>query len=82
MAQEVALERLVISVEAPLHTRFYAWTKLLRHWSSLRWDDTNGVNPGKLHRRAQGLAYTLERSKTSGPDKKTKLLPVFVPSDA
>jgi hypothetical protein len=48
----------------------------------MRWDDTNGVNPGKLHRRARGLAYNLERSKTSGPDKATKLLPVYVSSEA
>ena len=82
VAQVVALERRVVDPEASLYSRFYAWTKLLRHWCSLRWDDTNGIRPEELQRRARGVAGLLERSKTSGPDKATKVLPLFVSKEA
>ena len=55
-----------------------AWAKLLRHWSSFRWDDSMGVRPADLQLRARGLFGLLERSKTSGPDKAVKVLPIFV----
>ena len=48
VSQVVALERLVTCAKCPLYQRFYAWTKLLRHWCSLRWDDTNGLVPSEL----------------------------------
>ena len=48
----------------------------------MRWDDTSGVIPRELKRRARGMAGRLERSKTSGRDKKVKLLPLFVSREA
>ena len=82
LAQTAALERAVVDPALPLYLRFYAWAKLLRHWSSLRWDDSMGVSPQKLQMRARGLQGVLERSKTSGPDKAVKLLPIFVSREA
>ena len=82
LSQLVALERRVADLEAPAYSRLYAWIKLLRHWTSMRWDDTSGVVPGELHMRARGLAGRLLRSKTSGRDKKVKLLPLYVAKGA
>ena len=42
----------------------------------------SGVIPRELKRRASGMAGRLERSKTSGRDKKVKLLPLFVSREA
>ena len=36
--------------ELPLYHRGYAWFKLLWHWSSTRWDDTQGLVPLSLER--------------------------------
>jgi hypothetical protein len=82
LAQVHGLEATVLDANLPDYHRFYAWAKLLRHWSSLRWDDSAGVRPQSLTLRKRGLAGTLERSKTSGPDKDTKILPIFVSKEA
>ena len=50
----------------------------MRHWASLRWDDTQGIKPESLERRARGIAGTLERTKPSGPGKSISVLPFFV----
>ena len=36
LSQLAALEELVLAEECPLYVRFYAWVKLVRHWSSMR----------------------------------------------
>ena len=56
--------------------------RLFRHWSSLRWDDTQALAPHSLQRRARGVVGSLERTKTSGPGKTIQVLPVFVSQDA
>ena len=74
----LAFEEVVADLGRPVYQRAFAWYRLLRHWASLRWDDTQGINPGSLDRRARGLFAALEKSKTSGPGKKLKVLPVYV----
>ena len=66
----------------PHYHRAFAWYRLFRHWSSLRWDDTQGLVPSTLERRARGVFGLLLRTKTSGPGKKTLILPVFVSQEA
>ena len=75
-------EAVVADAERPLYRRAFAWYLLLRHWASLRWDDTQGIQPSSFDRRARGLYAALEKSKTSGPGKRTKVLPVYVSQDA
>ena len=77
-----ALETAVGDTDLPLFRRGYAWYRLLRHWACLRFDDTAGLAPDSLERRARGVYGLLKRTKTSGPDKKTAVLPVFVSEDA
>ena len=76
-----ALESVVVG-QAPAFIRFYAWTRLLRHWAALRWDDTLGIRPDAFERRARGLYGVLERTKTSGPGKRLLVLPFFVSDQA
>ena len=78
----LAFEQVVADLGRPVYQRAFAWYRLLRHWASLRWDDTQGINPESLDRRARGLFAALEKSKTSGPGKKLKILPVYVSDHA
>ena len=73
-----ALEDLVVDEGAQLYPRAFAWYRLFRHWSSLRWDDTQALLPASLERRARGVVGKLERTKTSGRGKNQLVLPVFV----
>ena len=72
-----AMEAVVVG-DDPAFVRLYAWTRLLRHSTAMRWDDTMGVHPSLLVRRARGLFGLLERTKVSGPDRKDASLPIFV----
>ena len=62
----------------PLYRRFLAWTRLLKLWGTLRSDDLEGLVPDRLVLTSSGLEGVLERSKTSGPGKKNRYLPVFI----
>ena len=76
------LEAAVRDLDRPLYHRAFAWYRLFRHWASLRWDDTQGLAPGSLERRARGVFALLDRTKTSGPGKRQDVLPVFVSEEA
>ena len=78
----VAWEEAVHDAKRPVYERAFAAFRLLRHWASLRWDDTQGLAPSTLQRRARGLAGLLERTKTSGPGKTIQVLPCFVSEEA
>ncbi len=81
LALVAAAERAVLAEELPQFVRMYAWWRLLKVWCALRWDDHRGLVPASLVVGA-GLRGTLSRTKTSGPDKQTELLPIFVGTDA
>ena len=49
-----ALERAVFNPELTDYHRAFAGFRLLRHWSSLRWDDTQGLSSSSLEGRARG----------------------------
>ena len=53
------LEELVLDTSKPLFQRGFAWFRLLRHWASLRWDDSQGLNPGSFKKLARGLPAQL-----------------------
>ena len=48
LAVVAALERAVLNTALPNYNRAFAGFRLLRHWSSLRWDDTQGLPPSSL----------------------------------
>ena len=73
-----ALELLVTDVSAELFVRGFAFYKLLKIWTACRSDDLTSLNPGSLRMVHSGLLGTLERTKTSGPGKRVRFLPIFV----
>ena len=68
--------------DGPPFTRLYAGTRLVFHRTAMRWDDSIGVHPTLLVRRAQGVLEQLERTKMSGADKQALTLPIFVSEKA
>ena len=77
-----ALESVVVDEKRACFTRAFSWYRLLRHWTSMRWDDTRGLSPASLKWRARGLVGSLTRTKTSGPGKSQSVLPIFISSQA
>ena len=65
LALLVALESEVLNKERPLFHRGFAWYRLLRHWASLRWNDSQALPPSTLELRSRGLTGLLARTKTS-----------------
>jgi hypothetical protein len=73
----LALELFICS-QRPKYKRFVAWIRLLKVYGCLRFDDTKGLVPERIRLSSSGLRATLERSKTTGPGRKTGEAPVFV----
>jgi hypothetical protein len=73
----VALELYVLGPHA-IYKRAYAWVRLVKIWASLRTNDLQGLPPALLRRTSQGLSGTLMRTKTTGPGRKVKTLPIYV----
>ena len=67
----------------PFVLRLYSLSRLIRHWTAMRWDDTMVVvHPSLLARRARDLFGLLEGNKVSGPSEKVVTLPVFFSDEA
>lgn len=62
--------------------RVLAWTRLIKIWGSLRFDDMQKIKPSELHLTQGRLTTTLRSSKTSGPGKRVQELPVCVSEHA
>ena len=62
----------------PAFFRLVALTKLLKIWGCLRYSDVQGIRPAAIMFTQEGLRLTLERSKTSGPGKKTGHIFIFI----
>ena len=73
-----ALELLVVDESAPLFARGYAFNKLLKLWTACRTNDLSGLNPSSLSLTRFGLQGLLERTKTTGPGKRVRHLPIYV----
>ena len=71
-----ALELFVMNYDLPKHLRFRAWTMLVKAWGTLRQDDIQHLQPGKLRQQGEALIAELMRSKTSGASKRVRELPI------
>ena len=75
----MGLEFVVITEDAPLYKRIFASYKLVKLWGALRWDDTMGCPPSSLRwNDSQGLEGEIVRSKTSGDGKRIESQKFFV----
>ncbi len=75
------LELLVCDEGAPRWLRAFAYWKVLQCWCALRHDDHRGLVPGAWRLVPGGRHLDLQRTKTSGPDKRVGVRPVGL-SDA
>ena len=78
----IALELWVVSEEAPKFSRAFAWTRLVKLWTCSRCDDLLGLLPTTMELQDGNLCALLRRTKTSGPGKRLKWLPIFVDGGA
>ena len=72
------LEHLVVDPGQAIGWRVWAWAKLVKVWGSLRWSDLQAIIPGELSLVEGRLVTTLRRTKTSGPNRRVRELPVAI----
>ena len=72
------LEHLVVDPGQAIGWRVWAWAKLIKVWGSLRWSDLQAIIPGELSLVEGRLVTTLRRTKTSGPNRRVRELPVAI----
>ena len=77
-----ALEVAVCTDTLPLFLRGFAFYKLLKIWAAARHSDLESLSPSSLSISQGGLEGRLDRTKTSGPGKRVRFLPIFVAKDA
>ena len=78
LAIVAALEITVCDAAAGQYTRGFAFYKLLKLWAAGRHSDFEGLNPSSLFLSVAGLEGRLDRTKTSGPGRRVRFLPLFV----
>ena len=66
----VSLELYVEDAKRPEYFRFLVGLKLMKVWSCLRHDDICGFGPQAVRDLGDRYAFTLARTKTTGPDKR------------
>ena len=71
-----AIELAIGDVFLPL--RAFAFYKLRKFWTASRSGDLTGLNPSTLRMTEHGLCGMLDRTKTSGPGKRVRFLPIFI----
>ncbi|OLP88351.1 hypothetical protein AK812_SmicGene30348 [Symbiodinium microadriaticum] len=72
------LEHLVVDPGQAIGWRVWAWAKLVKVWGSLRWSDLQAIIPAELSLVEGRLVTTLRRTKTSGPNRRVRELPVAI----
>ena len=77
-----ALEAYIHNEKHPPIKRIYAGSLLLRSWATLRFDDMQRMKRSLLRFRGGLLVTTLLSTKTTGPGKRVRQLPVAVSEDA
>ena len=78
VAMLIALEVSVLDAASSLFARVISWVILLQHWMALRADDVQWLDPGRMTLTASGLAGVLRRTKTTGPGRRAREVPVYV----
>merc|ERR1712051_711611 len=66
----------------PAGLKVVAWLRLIKVFGVLRADDVRRLRPKDVSMGEAGLQAKLLRTKTTGPGKKVRELPVFIPVQA
>ena len=78
----VSSEVAIMDSTAPVYTRLFHWTKLIKHWAALRWDDTMHTPPRLARMTVEGLTLVVTQTKTTGPGKKVETIYAYVSAEA
>ena len=74
-------EEMVLDYRLEAYPRAYAWFRLIKLWSGMRFSDTAGLDHSSLEWGPFGITAVLNKTKTSGPGKKVPLLRIWVNSE-
>ena len=74
----VAWEDVVVDRDAKEYVRCYAWYRLVKLWTGMRFSDTCGMLEKTLELHTYGLTAVLAKTKTTGPGKKVQHLRIWV----
>ena len=74
----IALELAVLDSSRPPFDRALAWYRLVKVWTSCRYDDTRGISPASMRLDHRGFFAMIERTKTTGAGKKIEVLEIHV----
>ena len=74
----LALELFACRTGYPLYLRALAFVQLIMVWCSMRADDVQGLLPDTMRLDDSGFSMDLDRSKTTGPDRRTKRVKIFI----
>ena len=66
----------------PFEIRVCAWFKLIKMWASMRFDDAAHLKTSELRFYDGQLVGMMHQSKTTGPGKRVRELPIFIAKDA
>ena len=79
-----ALEQILASTKPGITAgaRMLAWGRLLKVWGTCRHADTTGLLSGSIRQIAAGWTFALERTKTTGDDKRVTMLQIYVSNEA
>ena len=78
VAMVLALEFMAVDEDAVYYARAIAWVVLVCIWACMRLSDLEGLVPGKISLSSRGLKGFLTRTKTTGPGKRVKEVPIFI----
>ena len=78
VAMIISLEILVTADDKPLYLRAISWVILLCVWACMRLSDLEGMDPRRLSLNSRGLRGFLTKTKTTGPGKNVKEVPIYV----
>eukprot|EP00913_Durusdinium_trenchii_P028161 g26404.t1 len=78
----ISWEAHVCDENMPNYPRIYAWFRLVKLWTGMRFDDTKGTPNRTVEMLDYGLKGVIHRSKTSGPGKRVILLPFYISKEA
>ena len=76
-----AMEEAVLDVRLPRFPRAYAWFRLVKLWTGMRFSDTTGWLYESMEWEEQGLTAVLARIEATGPGKKVTPLRIWVHKD-
>lgn len=82
VAMVIAMEAQVCDERVREYARIYAWYKLVKLWSGMRFNDTQGVPERTMELGAFCLRGEIHRSKTTGPGKRVNIIPFYVCKEA